>query len=221
MNILRDLYRPSLALLTDLYQLTMAYGYWKSGRAETEAVFQLFFRKHPFQGGYTLVAGLAYVIDLLEAIRFQEEDVEYLRTLSGNNGEALFEEGFLHYLSREARTLLDGAGFPHAAIVASNDLDEYTIDSYSGFFDNGHRKATGLETLLRGRGVDALVLAGLATDYCVKFTALDARELGFETSLILDGIRGVELNPGDCDQALKEMKAAGVNILTLAEWKER
>lgn len=86
------------------------------------------------------------------------------------------------------------------------------IDSYSGFFDNGHRRATGLGDYLKEQDVDEVYLVGLATDYCVKFTALDARQLGFRTYLIEDGCRGVELNPGDCANAITEMKAAGVTI---------
>ncbi|MDO8545543.1 MAG: bifunctional nicotinamidase/pyrazinamidase [Opitutaceae bacterium] len=86
------------------------------------------------------------------------------------------------------------------------------IDSYSGFFDNGHRKATGLGDFLRGRGVTDVYLLGLATDYCVKATALDARQLGFTTHLILDGCRGVNLNPGDVDRAVDDMRAAGVQV---------
>lgn len=87
------------------------------------------------------------------------------------------------------------------------------IDSYSGFFDNGHRKATGLGDFLRTRGVTDVFVLGLATDYCVKATALDARQLGFATHLILDGCRGVELAPGDIDGAVAEMRAAGVRVL--------
>jgi nicotinamidase/pyrazinamidase len=87
------------------------------------------------------------------------------------------------------------------------------IDSYSGFFDNGHRKATGLEQYLRSQKVDEVHVLGLATDYCVKFTALDAAELGFRTSLITDGVRGVELNSGDCAQALDELRARGVQMV--------
>ncbi|MCH8148889.1 MAG: bifunctional nicotinamidase/pyrazinamidase [Planctomycetes bacterium] len=88
------------------------------------------------------------------------------------------------------------------------------IDSYSGFFDNGHRKATGLDTVLQKHGVDALHIMGLATDYCVKFTALDAVELGFKTTLIVEGCRGVELQAGDCDRAIEAMREAGVDIWT-------
>ncbi len=88
-----------------------------------------------------------------------------------------------------------------------------TIDSYSGFFDNGHRKSTGLGDYLNSRGVDRVYIMGLATDYCVKFTALDAVELGFETNLIQDGSRGVNLNPGDVEQAIKEMQTAGVRVV--------
>lgn len=88
------------------------------------------------------------------------------------------------------------------------------IDSYSGFFDNGHRKATGLGDFLKEHGVTDVYLLGLATDYCVKATALDARELGFNTHLIIDGCRGVELKPGDVDNAVDEMRRAGVHIIT-------
>ncbi len=98
MSNLSNLYRHPLTLLTDLYQLTMAYGYWKSGLAEREAVFHLFFRNNPFGGGYAIAAGLEEAIDLLSSFRFGEEDLGYLRTLRGNDGAALFESGFLDYL---------------------------------------------------------------------------------------------------------------------------
>ncbi len=91
------------------------------------------------------------------------------------------------------------------------------IDSYSGFFDNGQRKSTGLADYLRGRGVDEVLLVGLATDYCVKATALDARRLGFRASLIEDGAAGVELRPGDVRAAIDEMRAAGVAVVRSGE----
>ncbi len=84
------------------------------------------------------------------------------------------------------------------------------IDSYSGFFDNEHRHATGLGDYLMQRGVTEVDVMGLATDYCVKFTALDAVQLGFKVRLIVDGVRGVELSQGDCDRAMDQMQAAGV-----------
>ncbi len=88
----------SLSLLTDLYQLTMAYGYWKSGGAEQEAVFNLYFRKHPFNGGFTISCGLSDVIQYLDAFRFSDDDLHYLQTLTGNDGQPLFEPAFLTYL---------------------------------------------------------------------------------------------------------------------------
>ena len=97
---MRDsLYRMPLGLLTDLYQLTMAYGYWKLGRAERQAVFHLFFRKPPFQGGYALAAGLAPAVDFVHAFRIDSSDTQYLQSLTGNDGESLFEPEFLSYLS--------------------------------------------------------------------------------------------------------------------------
>lgn len=88
-----------------------------------------------------------------------------------------------------------------------------TVDSYSGFWDNGKRKATGLASWLRDQGVRSVYVLGLATDYCVKFTALDACAEGFATYLIEDGCRGVELKPGDSDRAVEEMRASGVVVL--------
>lgn len=87
------------------------------------------------------------------------------------------------------------------------------IDSYSGFFDNGRRKATGLGDYLDARGVTEVFVCGLATDYCVKFTALDAISLGFETYLIEDASRGVDLKEGDVKKAIQEMKQAGIKVL--------
>jgi nicotinamidase/pyrazinamidase len=89
---------------------------------------------------------------------------------------------------------------------------ERHIDSYSGFFDNARRKATGLEQFLRERNVDEVHLVGLATDYCVKATALDAVSLGFKTVVIEAGVRGVDVHPGDCQRALEAMRSAGVEI---------
>ena len=86
------------------------------------------------------------------------------------------------------------------------------IDSYSGFFDNGHVRETGLADFLHEQMIGHVFVMGLATDYCVRFTALDAIREGFRTTLIVDGCRGVELQPGDIERALEEMKNAGVNI---------
>ncbi len=86
------------------------------------------------------------------------------------------------------------------------------IDSYSGFFDNGHRKATGLGEWLASRGVDDVIVLGLATDYCVKFTSLDARQLGLRVTVVADGCRGVELTAGDSERAFAEMRIAGCTV---------
>jgi len=87
------------------------------------------------------------------------------------------------------------------------------VDSYSGFFDNGHRKATGLGDFLREKGVEEVFVVGLAQDYCIKFTVLDALQLGFKTHLVTDGTYPVEMQEGDGEQSLKEMQNKGA-ILT-------
>lgn len=91
-----------------------------------------------------------------------------------------------------------------------------TVDSYSGFFDNGRRQATGLGDYLKEQGIIDVYVCGLATDYCVKFTALDAAQLGFRTHLIEDASRGVNVKPGDVGRAIEGMKEAGVTILQSA-----
>ena len=88
-----------------------------------------------------------------------------------------------------------------------------TIDSYSGFFDNGKRKATGMGAFLKAQKIDTLTIVGLATDYCVKYTAMDAVDLGFSVRLVLDASRGVELQEGDVSKAIQEMKAHGITIV--------
>ncbi|MDP6446402.1 MAG: bifunctional nicotinamidase/pyrazinamidase [Pirellulaceae bacterium] len=98
---------------------------------------------------------------------------------------------------------------------------DVNVDSYSGFFDNGQRAATELHDFLQSIDVDAVFVMGLATDYCVKFTALDAVKLGYRTHLILDGCRGVDLQPGDIERAVEEMRNAGVAITSSSELMER
>ena len=123
MTHLGAIYQHSLALLTDLYQLTMAYGYWKLDRLQDEAVFNLFFRKHPFQGGFTIAAGLGHVIDYLRGLSFTADDIAYLAGLKGNDERPLFEQAFLDYLvdlklTVDVDAIPEGtAVFPHQPVV--------------------------------------------------------------------------------------------------------
>jgi nicotinamidase/pyrazinamidase len=91
------------------------------------------------------------------------------------------------------------------------------IDSYSGLFDNGHRKSTGLGEWLKAKGVTEVFVCGLATDYCVKFTALDAAQFGFKTYFIEDASRGVNLQPDDVRKAIAEMNRAGITNVQSAD----
>jgi len=88
------------------------------------------------------------------------------------------------------------------------------IDSYSAFYDNEHMRATGLGDYLREQEVNDVYILGLATDYCVKYSALDARHLGFNVYVIEDACRGVNLSEGDVAAALNEMRSAGVHVIT-------
>ncbi len=90
------------------------------------------------------------------------------------------------------------------------------LDSYSAFFDNARRRSTGLGEHLAARGLKELWLLGLASDYCVKFSALDAIAAGLRTRVIEEGCRGIDLSPGDVARAWEEMRAAGVEIVSEA-----
>jgi len=122
-GVIPQLYGGSLALLTDLYELTMAYGYWKLGIADTESVFHLSYRKQPFGGGFAVACGLHDVIEYLSRLRFVPSDLEYLATLKGNDGNALFDRGFLDYLARfefacDVDAIPEGTVvFPHEPLV--------------------------------------------------------------------------------------------------------
>ncbi|MGO8689958.1 MAG: nicotinate phosphoribosyltransferase [Thermoguttaceae bacterium] len=116
MNLLAAVYKPALGLLTDLYELTMAYGYWKTGIQDRPAVFHLFFREHPFGGGFTVAAGLATAVEFLEILRFDREDLAYLEGLHGNDGGPLFEPAFLDYLAG-LRVTCDVDATPEGTLV--------------------------------------------------------------------------------------------------------
>ncbi|HBV7903994.1 TPA: isochorismatase family protein, partial [Citrobacter freundii] len=92
--------------------------------------------------------------------------------------------------------------------------------SYSAFFDNGRRQATALNAWLLERRIAELIIMGLATDYCVKFTVLDALDIGYTVSVITDGCRGVNIQPQDSANAFIEMSAAGATLYTLDDWLE-
>ncbi len=92
-----------------------------------------------------------------------------------------------------------------------------SVDSYSGFFDNGRINKTNLDELLRSKEIDDLYIVGLATDYCVKYTVLDALSLGYNVNLVVDACRGVNINPTDTELALNEMEEKGAKLVTSKE----
>jgi nicotinamidase/pyrazinamidase len=92
-----------------------------------------------------------------------------------------------------------------------------TVDSYSAFFDNEHLRSTRLTEYLRELEIESIYVIGLATDYCVKYSCLDAVHEGFDTHVIIDGCRGIDLQPRDIDKALAEMRAVGVKIVSLQD----
>jgi nicotinamidase/pyrazinamidase len=111
-----------------------------------------------------------------------------------------------------------GSGFPSTLNTGKLDRIFYkgtdkNIDSYSGFLDNDKKKKTGLEEYLKQKRVQDIYIAGLATDYCVKFTALDGKTAGFNVFVIADACRGVDLNKGDVEKVFKEMEDKRVNII--------
>lgn len=108
----------------------------------------------------------------------------------------------------------------HAIDAVFHKGENPLIDSYSAFFDNEHRQQTALDEWLRHHEIRELIVMGLATDYCVKYTVLDALKLGYQVSVITDGCRGVNLDARDSALAFMEMSTAGATLYTLADWEE-
>jgi nicotinamidase/pyrazinamidase len=88
------------------------------------------------------------------------------------------------------------------------------MDSYSAFFENDHKTPTGLDGLLKTLGIQRVFIGGLATDYCVYYSALDAQRLGYSTTVLLDAVQGVNTPPGSIEDALQQMKANGIQFIT-------
>jgi nicotinamidase/pyrazinamidase len=116
-------------------------------------------------------------------------------------------------------------GAEFAKALNLNNIDRFfqkgtdkRIDSYSGFFDNEHKKSTGLADYLKEKEAKQIYIAGLATDYCVKYTVLDALQLGFDITVIEDACRGINLNEGDIRSSFNEMQEAGANIVTSGDF---
>ena len=188
-------------------------------------------------GGSLAVPNGAEVVDVVNELKDKFDFVVYSRdwhpqdhcSFAANHGKevgSVIEVGGLNQIMWPTHCVQDSKGaeyadglvLPENALIIDKGVDS-SIDSYSAFFDNGGIRATGLAKLLESKGVTEVYILGLATDYCVKFTALDARKLGFKTYLVEDGCRGVELAPGDVEKAIAEMKAAGVEVLQSEEIK--
>ena len=144
---------------------------------------------------------------------------------SSHAGRAPFEQIDLHGLPQVLwpdHCLQAGEGAASAPTLHTGRIEAIfrkgmnpEIDSYSAFFDNGHRKSTGLADYLRGRGVTAVVLAGLAADYCVYYSALDALAAGFATTVLTDATRAI--SAGGWATAQADLIAQGARLLTSAE----
>ena len=268
--------RPCPALLTDLYQLTMACAYWKSGVQEKEAVFHLFFRKNPFKGGFSIACGLNDAIDYLRTLAFRDDELAYLGTLVGNDGEALLEPAFLDYLrALEWSCAVDGipegtAVFPHEPLLriqgplAQCQIIETALLNILNFqtliatkaarvclaakgdsvLEFGLRRAQGIDGALAasraayigGCAATSNVLAGYRFGIPVRGTHAHSWVMSFDTEeeafrayaeampnnaafLVdtYDTLRGVNLQPGDVQRAIEEMRTAGVAIVTANE----
>ncbi|WP_052554171.1 nicotinate phosphoribosyltransferase [Enhygromyxa salina] len=107
-------------LQTDLYQLTMAQGYWALGRTEEESVFHLGFRKHPFKAGFSLACGLQQAVELIEDFGYSEPQLTYLARLTGNDGERLFDPGFLEWLGLQ-RPCVDLDAMPEGTVCFAHE----------------------------------------------------------------------------------------------------
>ena len=171
-------YAGSLALLTDLYQLTMAEAYLRHGSADHEAVFHLYFRKPPFGGGYTVAAGLGTALAWLQSIRFDASDRDYLAGLRGNDGGPLFSADFLDWLGA-MRLGVDVDAVPEGTIVYPNE----PLLRVRGPLAQCQLLETALLTLLNFQ----TLIATKAARACHAAGDMDVLEFGLRRAQGIDG----------------------------------
>ena len=190
-----------------------------------------------FEGGALAVAGSNGIVPKVNALVgvfdrvFMTQDwhpANHMSFADMHRGRNVFELAELNGLQqvlwpRHCVQGSEGAAFRSDIVI---EPDKTTVvqkgtrselDSYSGFFDNARRHQTDLDELLRAEGIDTLYIAGLATDYCVKFTTLDALELGYNCTLVHDATAAVAMQPNDFDTAIAEMQNAGATIASTQE----
>jgi len=178
---LDELYGGSLALLTDLYQLTMACGYWKTGASEREAVFHLTFRRPPFGGGYAIAAGIAPALAYLERLRFAPEDLAYLATLRDAEQQPLFPAGFLDYL-RDLRFRCTVDAVPEGSLVFPHE----PIIRVRGPIAHGQLVETPLLALINFQ----TLVATKAARVCQAARGAPVLEFGLRRAQGIDGALG-------------------------------
>ncbi len=112
--------KPNLTLLTDLYQLTMAQGYWEYNNCADKTCFHMYFRDYPFKGGYAVACGMSQLADIIERFSFSEDDLAYLASLGAPGGGSLFKPEFLKHL-RTLELSVDIDAVPEGTIVFPNE----------------------------------------------------------------------------------------------------
>jgi len=118
---LTDQTKPTdVALNTDLYELTMAQGFWESGLVDVEGCFNVFFRDAPFNGGYAIACGMGQIAELVESFRFDEESIAYLAGIQAPGGGPMFKQGFLDYL-RDFRMRVSISAIPEGEIAFARE----------------------------------------------------------------------------------------------------
>jgi nicotinamidase/pyrazinamidase len=180
----------------------------------------------PVQGGYDVVPVINELMDRFELVVatqdwHPQDHCSFASNHQGREpGEVVEVEG-LDQILWPAHCVQDTVGADFVEVLATDRFDEVfrkgtdpRYDSYSGFYDNGHKKATGLTEYLREKGVGTVFVAGVATDYCVKFTVLDGCRDEFETFVVLDGCRGVINAAGDIEKAVAEMVECGASVVS-------
>jgi nicotinamidase/pyrazinamidase len=177
-------------------------------------------------GGSLAVPQGDKVVDIIKSIRDAFRVVVFTQDWHPKNHCSFKKNGGIwpvHCAQNTSGAEIDRALLRKGDTVVKKGQDP-AVDSYSGFWDNNHSRPawsfkTELDDFLKDKKILTVYLAGLATDYCVKFTALDAVDAGYSVFLVADACQGVEVQSGDVARALEEMKQKGVKIINSTELK--